>query len=44
MTEGWLLLILLFLLALLIVGGVIANVSISRDEERRHRGGHLHGR
>ena len=44
MTEGWVLVILLFLLALLLVIGIICNVSSSRDEERRHRGWHLRGR
>src|SRR5260221_358461 len=38
MTEGWVLVILLFLLALLVVIGIFCNVSNSRDEERRHPG------
>ena len=42
MTEGWVLVILLFLLAFLLVVGIICNASNSRDEERR-RGGHLRG-
>jgi hypothetical protein len=42
MTEGWMLAVLLFLLALLVVVGVVCNVSRSRAEERR-RGGYLRG-
>jgi uncharacterized BrkB/YihY/UPF0761 family membrane protein len=37
MTEGWGLVIFIFLLGLLVFIGITANASISREEERRHR-------
>jgi hypothetical protein len=44
MTEGWVLAIFISLLGFLVLVGMICNASISRDEERRHRGGNLRGR
>jgi hypothetical protein len=39
MTEGWVLAIFVVLLGLLVLVGIINNVSISHDDERRHRRG-----
>ena len=44
MTEGWVVAILLCLLAFLGIVGIICNASMSHDEERRYRGGNLRGR
>jgi hypothetical protein len=45
MTEGWVLAIFIVLLGLLVLIGIINNVSISHDDARRPRrgNGHLRG-